>query len=310
MPEKQLNFTENNEFTAKSISPYQEMLAYETLWAIPGMTEAKLSAFFKQKDELPSKILESLDLQPQSRFIEEPTKLVDLKDTISKYLDKKLGSFSIVVNRDYQYPVGLRHTKHPIELFYYKGNLDLLTSKSVSVVGARKATDAGLARARKVSQELVSEGWTIVSGLASGIDTAALSSAIKSSGHVIAVIGTPIDEYYPKENKELQDRIAEEHLLISQVPFYRYKTEAFRVRKHHFPRRNITMAAISQATVIVEASDTSGSLTQARACISQGKKLFILDSCFSRTDVTWPSHFEKQGAIRVSKTEDILDNLK
>src|ERR1019366_8913989 len=108
-----------------------------------------------------------------------------------------------------------------------------------------------------------------------------------------------IDEYYPKENRDLQDLIAKSHLLVSQVPFYRYATEPFRSRRNYFPQRNETMSALSEATIIVEASDTSGTLTQARAALEQKRKLFILDSCFERPDITWPRRFEARGAIRV-----------
>ena len=293
----------------KIISPYDEMLAYETLWSIDGMTEAKLSSLFKEADDLPSRVLKQYFDQQQPLFRDEEP-FGDLKQKVSVYLKEKLGKFSIVVNRDFQYPLGLRDAKHPIELFYYRGNLDLLHTKCISIVGARKASDEGLKRAARLAKGLVEQGYTIVSGLAAGIDTAALKAAIESKGNVIGVIGTPIDEYYPKENRDLQDRIAEDFLLISQVPFYRYNTENFQLHRHHFPRRNVTMASISDATVIVEASDTSGSLTQARACISQKKKLFILDSCFHNPAIKWPHTYEKQGAIRVKELTDILGNLK
>ena len=103
---------------------------------------------------------------------------------------------------------------------------------------------------------------------------------MKTRGLTIGVIGTPINEYYPKENKKLQDEIAKDFLLISQVPFYRYAHEPFKHRSYHFPRRNMIMASISKATVIVEASDISGSLIQAQECLKQNKKLFIMEFMF------------------------------
>ena len=290
----------------KAISPLEEMLAYETLWSIDGMTEAKLSNLFKEYDDFPSAVLNKCR---QQNLFDTGEPYSELKEKVYEYLKPKLGKFSIVVNRDFQYPIELRHAKHPIELFYYKGNLDLLKTRCVSIVGARKASENGKTRATRLSKELCGEGFTVVSGLALGIDTAAQTSAISNDGKTIGVIGTPIDQYYPKENRELQDTIAERFLLISQVPFYRYSKEPFSNHKFHFPRRNVTMASISEATVIVEASDTSGSLTQARACISQNKKLFILDSCFKNPKIKWPKSYEEQGAIRVQKTSDILDNL-
>jgi DNA processing protein len=288
-----------------TINPLEEVLAYETLWALDGMSEAKMTALFRDQDDLPSQVLEKL--HPQALMPDE--KITQLRENVSELIQKKLGLFSVCINGDFQYPVDLRKAKHPIELFYYQGNLDLLNLKSISIVGAREVTESGRARADRLAKELGREGYVIVSGLAKGVDTAALTSAIKNGFKTIAVIGTPLDKYYPKENVELQNLIKKDHLLISQVPFYRYENEPFNSHKHYFPRRNATMAAISEATVIVEASDTSGTLTQARACIQQGKKLFILDSCFKNKNITWPEHYQKLGAIRVSSTEEILHNL-
>lgn len=288
-----------------TINPFEEVLAYEVLWALDGMTETKMTELFKSGSELPSEVLEKI--YPQTLFPNE--KVVDLKAKVKGYLQMKLGKFSVCINGDFQYPKDLRKAKHPIELFYFKGNLDLLNSKTISIVGAREVSEKGKARADRLAKELALAGYTIVSGLAKGVDTAALTSAINTNSFTIGVIGTPLDEYYPKENMALQNKIASEHLLISQVPFYRYKHETFNAHRHYFPRRNATMAAISEATVIVEASDTSGTLTQARACIQQGKTLFILDSCFKDPKITWPANYLKQGAIRVTSTEDILSYL-
>ncbi len=176
-------------------------------------------------------------------------------------------------------------------------------------MGARKASDAGKARAARLARILAENGIAVVSGLATGIDTAALESAVRNEGKVVAVIGTPIDECYPKDNAFLQSRIGLQHLLVSQVPFYRYSVQPFASKKVYFRERNVTMAAISDATVIVEASDTSGSLIQARACIKQGRPLFIMRSCLDNPDVTWPKRFVEAGAIVLEEPEALLERL-
>ncbi len=288
-----------------TLNPLDEVVAYETIWSLEGMTETKITEAFKYSEALPSEVLERLhpnSLLPNQEFTQ-------FKSKVEKYIRTKIGNFSVCISQDFQYPQDLRKAKHPIELFYYKGNLDLLNTKSISIVGARKATDEGKLRAQRLAKELGANGFTIVSGLAKGIDTAALTSAIENGYKTVGVIGTPIDEVYPKENEGLQNLIAKNHLLISQVPFYRYKIEPFNAHKLYFPRRNATMAAISEGTVIVEASDTSGTLIQARACIQQGKKLFILESCFKNPNITWPEHYLGLGAIKVSSTQEILDRL-
>lgn len=92
---------------------------------------------------------------------------------------------------------------------------------------------------------------------------------------------------------------------MNQVPIWRYSTQDYRSNRLFFPERNATMSALRQATVIVEASDTSGRLAQARAALQQGRKLFILDNCFRNPKLTWPARFEAQGAVRVTGIDDI-----
>jgi DNA processing protein len=123
------------------------------------------------------------------------------------------------------------------------------------------------------------------------------------------VLGTPICEYYPPENRDLQRKIADEHLVISQVPIVRYSRQHHRANRFFFPERNATMSALTEATIIIEAGETSGTSVQARHALKQGRKLFILDSCFHNLSITWPAKFVEQGAIRVSEYDEIKDYL-
>jgi DNA processing protein len=229
---------------------------------------------------------------------------------LSKVMDEvartRIQDFGVRVHGSEDYPDRLRDAAHPIELLYYRGWWDLIESpKRIAVVGSRNVSEEGIRRTRKLVKMLVQDGYTIVSGLAKGVDTAAHTTAIENGGSTIAVIGTPITEYYPPENKDLQDLIAEKFLLVSQVPIWRYAQQDYRSNRLFFPERNATMSAVAQATVIVEASDTSGTLAQARAALQQGRKLFILDNCFRNPKLTWPARFQEQGAIRVTGIEDI-----
>lgn len=280
------------------ISPYKEMIAYDTLWMREGATLKKVASEYLKDTDQPTKAINPIIDQEQ-------------EDEVRSFFNNLDINFSIMTAKSYQYPIALKDPKHPIKLLYYRGDIDLLQSpKRISIVGARKATPEGIARARKIAKELVKEGYTIVSGLAEGIDTAAMTSTLAAGGKLIGVIGTPINEYYPKPNKDLQELIAKEHLLISHVPIYRYSKEHFNTKKFYFPQRNVTMAAVSDATIIIEASDTSGTLTQARACMEMGRKLFILNSCFENENIKWPHTYEKRGAIRVRSMNDILSELE
>ena len=112
----------------------------------------------------------------------------------------------------------------------------------------------------------------------------------------------------PKDHEDLQREIATNFLVISQVPLKRYEAQDYRFNRFFFPERNATMSALTEATVIVEAGETSGALVQARAAFDQGRKLFILDSCF-HLGLKWPARFEKRGAIRVKDYDDIRQHL-
>ncbi len=288
-----------------AIDPLKEAIAYETLLALKGSTEINLEKSFPYSGMGPMTPSEILEEKKQNGQFEE---IRNLYPKVEEFIKVKQGGFSVCTQVGFHYPELLRNTQQPLKLFYYRGDIGFLESPCVSVIGSRKATEEGLERAEKVTRLLLENDFTVVSGLARGIDTKALETAIGLNGRVIAVIGTPIDQYYPKENKDLQDEIARNHLLISQVPFYRYANESFNNYRFYFPKRNITMSALSQASIIIEASDASGTLSQARAAIKQNRKLFILDSCFQKYQ--WPSDFEKEGAIRVKDEKDIIDHLK
>jgi len=278
-------------------SPYLEMGAYEAIWKQDGMTFKRLAQQFA---ELPGHL--------PSHFVPAKTALTQAKTVCQRFREAGLDKFGVRVFGDAEYPVQLRDALHPIEVLYYAGHWQLAWSISVAVVGTRNATNAGLARARKLTKALVEDGYTVVSGLAAGIDTAAHETTIDAGGQTIAVIGTPLCSTYPKENERLQHKIAHEHLLISQVPLGRYEMQDYRWNRTFFPERNATMSALSVATVIVEAGETSGALVQAKQALQQQRKLFILDSCFHQ-GLKWPEKLESQGAIRVKDYGDIQGQL-
>ncbi|WNG24123.1 DNA processing protein DprA [Cystobacter fuscus] len=198
---------------------------------------------------------------------------------------------------------GERPISPETELFY-SGDLGLVRRPCVAIVGTRAVSSQGAARARRLARELVKAGVVVVSGLAKGVDTEALSAAIEAGGQVVAVIGTPLDQAYPAENKRLQETIYREHLLVSQFPW------GSRTHQGNFPARNRTMAAISDATVIIEAGETSGTLHQAVACNRMGRWLFIARSVAENPQLTWPASFLGQPRTRVlSDTDDVIGAL-
>ena len=281
-----------------AISPFKELGAYEALWSEEGMSFKKIAERYRRRPgSIPS------DFVPEQQAY-------DFAERVCGMLTKaQINNFGIRVHGTGEYPQKLRDAAHPVELLYFQGCWDLISTPSVAVVGTRRPSREGVARARRLVKKLVADGFTIVSGLANGIDTVAHTTAIELGGQTIGVIGTPISRAYPEENAKLQAKIANEYLLISQIPVWCYSQQGFRRNRLFFPERNVTMSALTEATIIVEASETSGTRTQARAALQQGRKLFILDSCFQNPSLTWPAKFTEKGAIRIAEYEDIRKHL-
>lgn len=278
-----------------SISPRRELGAYEAMWLEQGATFKTLAdRFAKDPTALPSDFI-------------APSQADACADEVFATV-KAAGVhlFGIRLHHAGDYPQKLRDARHPVEMLYYQGAWELTETRGVAIVGSRKASPDGLQRAQQMARALVKRGFTVVSGLAEGIDTAAHTAALaEPRGRTIAVLGTPLGVVYPKPNAGLQAQIARDHLVISQVPVLRYARQAVPQNRLFFPERNVTMSALTDATIIVEAGETSGTLTQARAALHQGRKLFILDSCFKNPAITWPARFEADGAIRVRSYDDV-----
>lgn len=276
-----------------------EVGAYETLWCDQG-------ASFKSICEKISKLPGSRpsDFVPNDQARDAGLRVIyKLRNALKSWFDVK-------VHGEIDYPLSLRDALHPVELLYYQGAWDIVFSRSVAVVGTRFPSDDGLARTKQLVRRLVEDGFTIVSGLAQGVDRAAHEAAISNGGQTIGVLGTPISHTYPRVNADLQRFIGENHLLMSQVPLERYEAQKnLANNRWFFPERNKTMSALTEATIIIEAGNTSGTLVQAREALRQGRKLFILSSCFERSDLQWPSKFEAEGAIRVREYDDIRRQL-
>lgn len=284
---------------AAPIWPGRELGAYEALWLEQGASFKTIAdKFARDPEALPSDFVPPSDAQKCAA------------EVLSHFRATGVKHFGVRLNHAGEYPIKLRDARHPVELLYYRGAWELTETRCVAVVGSRQPSPEGVIRAQQLARELVRADITVVSGLATGIDSAAHRAAIGANGRTIAVVGTPLGFVYPKENVTLQEDIARNFLVISQVPVLRYKRQAPPQNRLFFPERNVTMSALTEATVIVEASDTSGTLIQARAALQQGRQLFILNSAFERTDISWPAKYEKQGAIRIRSTAEIVEYLK
>ena len=172
-----------------------------------------------------------------------------------------------------------------------------------AIVGSRKASTKGLDAAADIARTLVKKGVVVVSGLAEGIDTAAHRATIEARGRTIAVLGTPLNRTYPQKNLQLQQEIVSNHLAISQFPI------GHPTQPKDFVLRNRTMALISNASIIVEAGETSGSLHQGWEVLRLGRPLFIRAAIVSDRSLSWPKKMISYGALELTDPVQVLDLL-
>lgn len=204
---------------------------------------------------------------------DHPANAEDLLDHASTELKRwDAEGMRLVTVLDPGYPANLRavHDRPPI--LFIAGEITPNDARAVAVVGARKATEAGIEEATQIAEHLTQTGYTVVSGLATGIDTAAHTAALSRNGRTLAVIGTGLARAYPRENETLQRRIADHCAVISQ--FWPDSPPT----KRSFPMRNAVMSGIALATVVVEASETSGARTQARLALAHARPVFLTNT--------------------------------
>lgn len=229
----------------------------------------------------------------------------EAREMVDGWLERGLDVRTVL---DASYPVNLHSIFDRPPLLFFEGNwVDQADSNSIAVVGTRSASPHGLARARRLAAELVESGYTILSGLAAGVDTVAHESALGSGGRTAAVMGTGLDHRYPAANGPLADRILKAGgALVTQ--FFPHQTP----RRWMFPQRNVVMSGLSLATVVVEAGSTSGAKMQARVALQHGRAVFLLRSLVESHE--WARKYVEEGAygtiaIEVASTADIVSRL-
>jgi DNA processing protein len=204
---------------------------------------------------------------------------------------------------DEDYPANLRLIFDLPPFLFVRGDLQPDDARAVAVVGTRTPSELGLKRSARMASLLAAHGVTVVSGLARGIDTAAHTATLHEGGRTIAVLGHGIaSPIYPRENAELAERIVGAGALVSQFWPSAHPT------RFTFPRRNVVASGISQGTVVIEATSTSGAKLQARLALQHGKRVWLVESLV--TDQPWAqTYVERRGAIQVSRVEDVVNDL-
>jgi len=223
-------------------------------------------------------------------------------------IDRELKSLerlrlSVVTYLDVTYPPRLRTIHDPPPLLYMSGGLSEADHHAVAIVGARRATQAGRLLTEQLSQELASAGFTIVSGLARGIDAAAHRGALAAQGRTVAVLGCGIDRTYPPEHLALRKKIEERGAVLSELPLGAYP------HAYHFPKRNRIISGLSIGVVVVEAAPKSGSLITARLAAEQGREVFAVPGSVQSEQSRGTNGLIKQGAKLAECADDIIEEL-
>ena len=196
-------------------------------------------------------------------------------------------------------PLNKVEKKYAPRVLYVAGSIKIpLPGPRVAVIGTRNPSPEGTKDTAEITKILVKRGIIVVSGLARGIDTIAHKTAIDCGGKTIAVLGTPLNKFYPPENRPLQELIMKEHLAVSQYPIGHI------TRPKDFIRRNRTMALLSDASIIVEAGETSGVISQGWETLRLGRPLFLWKLLLNRK-LKWVKEMIKYGAIVLRDIDDL-----
>lgn len=222
-------------------------------------------------------------------------------ETVARWLEDPANR--IVTLADAGYPQALLQIHDPPPLLYLKGSAGLLDRPGFAIVGSRNATAQGIANAEAFATVLGDAGFTIVSGLALGIDAAAHRGGLGSASSTIAVVGTGLDSVYPKRNHTLAHDIAAQGLLVSEFALGTPPLAA------NFPRRNRLICGLSRGVLVVEAALSSGSLITARLAADQGREVFAIPGSIHSPLAKGCHALIKQGAKLVESAQDILEEM-
>jgi len=225
-------------------------------------------------------------------------------DEVDKYvgvIERK--GISVVTYQDDRYPEVLKNIEDAPLILYIKGQYNTDDRFAIGVVGSRAHTPYGESVTQRIAGELAASGFTVVSGLARGIDTLSHKSALAAGGRTIAVLGSGPDVYYPPENRGLSERIASSGCVISEF------LPGTMPNKENFPRRNRLISGLSLGILVVEATDNSGSLITAGYALEQNKEVFAVPGNITSRNSEGTNKLIRQGAKIVLKTDDIIEEL-
>lgn len=287
----------------------KEALNFATLMNSLGITEQKLDPMFTEF----SKNVDVSDFMVKSReLLDKYSSYFKVNvDRLAKDFEFAHKAFSnlrptdeIIKRGSSDYAPLLLKTQQAPRFLYLRGNKALLfEERTVALVGSRQASEKAKENTKRLAATLGSNGITIISGLAKGIDVTAHTTALEYGFNTIAVIGTNLNQYYPAENKPVQLEIEKKGLIVSQF------SPATKTKNWFFPLRNGVMSGLSLATVIMEAGETSGALKQADFALKQHREVLIPKNALDLKTIKWPAIYVSRGAKVVESPKKVLEIL-
>jgi DNA processing protein len=243
------------------------------------------------------------DAEPLTLFeSREPTEETDLDAIVGEIEAWQREGMQILTVLDPGYPTNLRSVHNRPPFVFVRGDLRPEDDRSIAVVGTRRASAEGLQQASRIAGALADARFTVVSGLAMGVDAAAHTSALERGRRTVAVIGTGLRRAYPAEHGALQERIASAGAVVSQ--FWPDAPPT----KTSFPMRNVVMSGLALGTVVIEASHTSGAKMQARFALEHGRPVFLLESLLEHE---WAREYaERPGAHVVGGADEVIERVE
>lgn len=287
----------------------KDILDWLTLHSVAGLGPVAFSALMRQFCR-PNEVLRA----PRERLCAVPGIGPELADAIHRDRDPSWAEDQLRRAEDARvhlltldcpgYPGYLRETYAPPPILYVRGKIDVCAQPTVAIVGSRSFTSYGRDVACQMSGELVRRGFTVVSGLATGIDTYAHRGALAERGYTVAVLGSGLDRPYPPQNRDLFDLINETGATLSEFPM------GASAEAHNFPRRNRIISGLSLGVLVIEAGERSGALITARLALDQNREVFAVPGPVHSGRSRGTNRLIRQGAVLVQSVEDILDEIR
>lgn len=274
-------------------------MSYSKKFLVPNLSKAQIESIKKVDDTNFKNFIVNSNIfsQKQKEFVQKNINfLIDKNDS---WLKKDSNNHIFDLDSA-NYPSLLKEIYNPPSIIYALGNINLLNSDCCAIVGSRNPNPNSVTNTKEISQKFATNGITLVSGLAIGIDSIVHESALSVLGKTIAVLPCGVDVIYPQINQQLYSQVIEKNLIISEYPL------GERPKKHYFVQRNRIVTGLSKATIIIEAKQKSGTMTSAIHALAQNREIMTIPIGFGENFASGNLELLENGATCIKSAEDAL----